>query len=62
LTADPRIYHLLHESLDYETVRIALFDGKIKARLRLADRGSSACTYYMDKDDDIAAQFKDEDC
>ena len=28
----------------------------------LADRGSSVCTYSMDKVDDIAVQFKDEDC
>jgi len=61
-TADPRRYNLLHESFDYETLRIALFDSKSKARFRLADRGSSACTYSMDKVDDIAVQFKDEDC
>jgi len=41
-TADPRIYHLLHKSFDYETLRITLFDGKTKARFRLANRGSSA--------------------
>jgi len=62
LTADPHVYHLLRELFDYETLRITLFDGKTKARFRLADRGSSACTYSMDKVNDIAVQFKDEDC